>query len=235
MTWFERRERAEELSDRMSIAQQQKSELEVSHINFRNRGHKLPIQMETRLLSFFNDTSSSNFTTVVYFDSQENLIAELREQLTSLHKENEILRKRLSSSDSEIVPVAREKVSVTFTPATPGYVNTNVFASPEPGIFDRYPKNQGVPTFTPAVPPPRILFEHESSPLNQVSGTPKPASGTEDADFPATNEQECSSEYPSECSSTSPDSLPQRKIVALSAIPVTAAEIVISSVIAPVM
>jgi hypothetical protein len=55
------------------------------------------------------------------------MITELRDQLTSLRKENEILRKQLFSSDSETVPVAREKVSVAFfTPATPGYVNTNL-------------------------------------------------------------------------------------------------------------
>jgi uncharacterized protein YoxC len=102
------------------------------------------------------------------------------------------------STETEVIPVAKNKVSVSFSAKTPYYVNTNVFASPAPhthrsapDTFDRYLQHQGVPRFTPAVPPPRILFEGESSPLNQVSDTPKLTSGNED-----------------DCSSTSPNSEP---------------------------
>ena len=205
----ETQRRADYMFEQLAFARRQKSEIEVARTNWRDRGCKLPTRMEKGLLNFYNNSSSSKFTTVVYLDSQERLIAELRDLLTSWGKEIEILRKQSFSPDSKTVPVAREKVSVTFTPATPGYVNTNVFASPAPpthqsapDTFDRYLKHQGVPSFTPAGPPPRILFEGESSPPNQVSDTPKLTSGSEDA------EQECPSEYPSEFSSTSSDSEP---------------------------
>jgi hypothetical protein len=133
---------------------------------------------------------------------RENFMAALEKFYTKVEQPATAKRKFseklvVFSTEAEVVPVAKNKVSVSFSPETPYYVNTNVFASPappthrsEPDTFDRYLKHQGIPSFTPSIV--RALIPSGQTTTSTASSKKLQLS----EDFSA-----------AECSSTFPDSV----------------------------
>jgi hypothetical protein len=127
-------------------------------------------EMNQRMETFTNEIRSE------ITEQIENVRKDTRSMFQSV-EDNHRGQKQARKSDFctsnisglQAVPQAKNRVTVHFTPANPDYVKTNVFASPapnthksEPDTFDRYLKQLGIPSFTPAAAlPPRALFvEH---------------------------------------------------------------------------
>ena len=96
-----------------------------------------------------------------FMSALEKFYTKVEQPATAKRKFSE--RPVVFSTEAEVVPVAKNKISVSFSQKTPYYVNTNVFASPaphkhrsEPDTFDRYiSKTPGHPQF---YPPPLFVL-----------------------------------------------------------------------------